>query len=172
MEQLSVKSGDSIVVDGFERNIVLNFDRIDGKSAELTVNVPEDVSVKRVDAPKLYKNVQSELNYIAEDVISLLSEVDAAASQEMLAQFVSDLFFALAQKRQKEKRLVRQAEGIAAARERGVQFGRSRKPLPENFEEYRKAWRDGRMSLREAAKACGMPNATFHDAAIRIESAG
>ena len=171
MEQRSVKSDGSLVTDGFDRNTVLDFDRIDGKSAELTVSASEDVSVKCVDAPELYKNVQSDLNYIAEDVISLLSKVDVAASQEMLAQFVSDLFFALAQRRQKEKRKVRQSEGIASARERGVQFGRSRRPLPENFEECCEAWRSGSMTLRQAAQACGMPHSTFRDAVMRSERA-
>lgn len=171
MEQLSIKSGGSTVTDGFDGVPALHSDRAGGRDAG-AASAPEDDSVKNADALKLYQNIQSDLKYITEDIVSLLSGLDAASTQEMLGQFVSDLFFALAQKRQREERLARQTEGIAAARERGVQFGRSRKPLPEDFEQYRAAWRGGRMSLREAAKACGMSHATFRNAAMCIESAG
>lgn len=179
MKQLSIKSGDSIVVDGCEGDVVLKFDRIDGRYAEFTVNSPEDISVKRgkktkpepKPEPEPEANVQSDLKDITEDVISLLSGVDAAASQELLTQLVSDLFYAQAQKRQREERLVKQSEGIAAAKARGVQFGAKRKPLPENFEEYCEAWLDGQMSLREAAKACGMSHSSFHQAVERAKSA-
>lgn len=174
--KLSIKSGDSIVVDGYERDVVLKFDRIDGRYAEFTVNSPEDISVKHGKKTKSEPNtkpevnIQSDLKDITEDVISLLSGVDVAASQELLMQLVSDLFYAQAQKRQREERLVKQSEGIAAAKARGVQFGPRRKPLPENFEEYCEAWRDGQMSLREAAKACGMSHSSFHQAVVRAKS--
>ena len=175
MEQLSVKSGDSIVVDAFDKDIVLEFNRIDGKCAEFTVNSPEDISVKRGKRLKpepetmSETNVQSGLKELTEDVISLLSVVDAAASQELLTQLVSDLFYAQAQKRQREERRVKQSEGIAAAKARGVRFGAKRKPLPENFETYCEAWRDGQMSLREAAKACGMSHSSFYHAMGRVK---
>lgn len=175
MKQLSIKSGDSIVVDGWDKDVVLKFDHIDGGFAELSVNSPEDVSVKRGRKqklePKPNTDVQGDLKNITENVIALLSDVDAATSQEVLSQLVSDLFYAQAKKRQKEERMVKQTDGIAAARERGVKFGRARKPLPESFEEYHEAWRGGRMSLREAASACGMPYATFRNAALRMENA-
>ena len=41
----------------------------------------------------------------------------------------------------------RQAEGIAAAKARGVKFGRPPRPLPDNFYEVHKAWRAKRLSL-------------------------
>lgn len=178
MKQLSIKSGDSIVVDGWDKDVVLKVDRIDGGSAELSVNAPEDVSVKRGKKQKLEPkpeprpntDVQGDLKNITENVIALLSEMDATASQEVLSQLVSDLFYAQAKKRQKEERLVKQAEGIAAAKARGVQFGARRKPLPENFEEYCEAWRDGQMSLREAAKACGMSHSSFYQAVGRAKN--
>lgn len=135
MAQLSIKSGDSLIVDGWDGDIRLDLDEI------------------------------------REEIVSLLSEVDAVAGQEMLAQLVSDLFYAQAQRRQKEERCVKQAEGIAAAKARGVRFGATRKPLPENFKECHEAWRGGRMSLRQAAKACGMSHSSFHDAVDRAESA-
>ena len=49
----------------------------------------------------------------------------------------------------------RQAEGIAAAKARGIKFGRPSLPLPDNFYEIHREWRMKKISLKEAAKACG-----------------
>lgn len=114
---------------------------------------------------------QERIQKLAQDVLRDISELDPAHSKELLGAFVSELFLSVANEERREYRRRQQAEGIAAARERGVKFGRARKPLPENFEEYREAWRGGRMSLREAAHACGMSHATFRNAALRVENA-
>lgn len=179
MKQLSIKPGDSIVVDGWDGDIVLKFDHIENGTAGLTVNTPEDVSVKRGRKTKPEPKPKSELmpkvdaqrdlKASMEDVISLLSELDITSSQEILTKFVSDLFYTQAEKRQKEERLVRQTEGIAAAKARGVHFGAQRKPLPENFDECRRRWRSGEIRMREAAEACGMAKSSFYEAAIRTE---
>lgn len=106
-----------------------------------------------------------------QDILSLLAGTDAASSQEMLAHFVSDLFYALAQKRQKEERRQKQAEGIARAKAKGVQFGRAAKPLPDNFDACYQAWRQGEMTAGEAARICGMTRKAFYDGATRIRGA-
>ena len=49
MKQLSIKPGDSIVVDGFDGDVILTFDRLNSLSAELTVNAPEDISDVKED---------------------------------------------------------------------------------------------------------------------------
>ena len=64
----------------------------------------------------------------------------------------------------------RQAEGIAAARARGVRFGRPSRPLPENFPQIHRDWRDKKLTLREAADACAMPVGTFYAKAVRLEN--
>lgn len=114
---------------------------------------------------------QERIQKLVQEVLRDISELDPAHSKELLGAFVSELFLSVANEERREYRRQQQAEGIAAARERGVKFGRSRKPLPENFEEYHAAWRGGRMSLREAARACGMSHATFRNAALRMEGA-
>ena len=55
----------------------------------------------------------------------------------------------------------RQAEGIAAAKARGVKFGRPRKKFPDNYIEVRDAWRAGKISAREAGKLLGVNPQTF-----------
>ncbi|MCI9057763.1 MAG: recombinase family protein, partial [Oscillospiraceae bacterium] len=55
----------------------------------------------------------------------------------------------------------RQAEGIAAARERGVRFGRERLPLPPEFQPLAELWREGSISSRAAASELGISYQTF-----------
>lgn len=63
----------------------------------------------------------------------------------------------------------RQAEGIAAAKSRGVKFGRPRKALPKNFYSVHKKWRNKEISLITAAKECNLPKSTFFDKAQAFE---
>lgn len=169
MAQLSIKSGDSLIVDGWDGDIVLKFEHIGSGHADLTVNTPEDVSVKRGEKPERDVDIQCELNEIGMEIVSLLSAVDAVSGQELLTRLVSDLFYAQAQRRQKEERRVKQAQGIAAAKARGVRFGAKQKPLPENFDECRRRWRSGEIKMHEAAEACGMAKSSFYEAAVRTE---
>lgn len=55
----------------------------------------------------------------------------------------------------------RQAEGIAAAKARGVKFGRPRKQKPVNWPQVRKDFLDGRMTKRQAAAFMGISKTTF-----------
>ena len=53
---------------------------------------------------------------------------------------------------ERENILIRQSEGIACAKRKGVKFGRPKKPMPENFEEIYRDWRNCRISMREASR--------------------
>lgn len=85
--------------------------------------------------------------------------------KDLTGTFIADLVLQiLSYVAQTEREFIRkrQAEGIAAARARGMKFGASKKPLPEGFTQAREAWRNGRLSVREAARAAGMPHMTFY----------
>ena len=70
---------------------------------------------------------------------------------------------------ERENIRIRQAEGIAAAKANGVKFGRPELPLPDNFNEIHRLWRDKKMSLKEAAKACSMAESTFYVKSRKLE---
>jgi DNA invertase Pin-like site-specific DNA recombinase len=55
----------------------------------------------------------------------------------------------------------RQAEGIAAAKAKGVRFGRPPASLPENFHVIYQQWKNGKITGLQAAKACDMPMSSF-----------
>ena len=88
----------------------------------------------------------------------------------LIADIVLQLLSYVAQT-ERENIRARQAEGIAAAKARGVRFGALPRTLPDNFEGLRQAWRSRQMTLRAAAEACGIPKSTFRDAALRAETA-
>ena len=56
----------------------------------------------------------------------------------------------------------RTMEGLAAARARGVRFGRPLLAKPEGYEEMRRKWKNGEISEREAAQRLGVSRPTFH----------
>lgn len=64
----------------------------------------------------------------------------------------------------------RQAEGIAAAKAKGIRFGRPPLPLPDNFYTVYDEWKAKKISLTEASKKCGLPKGTFYSKARRLES--
>ena len=122
--------------------------------------------------PQNCGDIQAQLQDMAEDIVSRISALDPSVSTEhLLGELVSELFLTVAKERQREERHQRQAAGIAAAKAKGVRFGPSRKPLPDNFDSCYRAWRDGEMSLTEAADGCGMVRGSFRRAVMRREQA-
>lgn len=115
--------------------------------------------------------MEDQLKELAREIVSDLSALDPACSKELLSDFVSELFLAQAKQSQRAERRRRQAQGIAEAKARGVRFGRPGAVLPEDFEVFHRAWRDGKMTAREAAEACGLSRATFCHAAASREQA-
>lgn len=113
--------------------------------------------------------LRGQLKELAQEIVSSLSGLDPEQSRELLGGFVSDLFLSVAEQSRKEERRQKQAEGIAAAKAKGVRFGRPGKPLPDNFDEARRAWREGELSLQQAADLCGIPRGTFYNAVVRRE---
>lgn len=115
------------------------------------------------------QELQNRLRQLAEEVVSEISELDASDSRELVGDFVSELFRLVVEQERREARRQRQAEGIAAAKARGVRFGRSRTPLPENFSEQYEAWQNGEVTLTQAAKVCGMTRTRFSNAVERMK---
>ncbi len=108
----------------------------------------------------------------AQRLVAQLPLREIFQDRELADAFLSELMLALARESSREARRELQRKGIAQAKAQGVRFGKPARPLPENFEEVRQAWRGGRLSLKEAAKACRMPESSFYKAAQRAEDAG
>ena len=90
--------------------------------------------------------------------------LDTRRGKDLMGTFLSDIVLqvlSFVAENERTNIRQRQAEGIAAAKARGVRFGRPPKPLPENFCELYQQWKNGKITGTAAAKLCGMPLSTF-----------
>ena len=100
--------------------------------------------------------------------------LDTRRGKDLLGTFISDLVLQLLSFVAENERTnikQRQAEGIAAAKAKGVRFGRPPKPLPENFHSVYQRWKQGTITGTAAANECGMPLSTFRYRAEIYENA-
>ena len=91
--------------------------------------------------------------------------LDTRREKNLLGTFIADLVLQiLSFVAQNERDLIkkRQAEGIAAAKARGVKFGRPIKKPPENFGKMIKQWECGKLEITEFLKRIGLKEATFY----------
>lgn len=99
--------------------------------------------------------------------------LDTRRGKDLIGTFLSDVVLqvlSFVAENERNNIRQRQAEGIAAAKARGVKFGRPRKRLPENFYNMYKKWKCGEISGLAAARECGMPLSTFRYRAGLIEN--
>ena len=134
-----LRRGDVLVVKSIDR-LGRNYEEILEQWQLLTKK--REIAIVVLDMPLLDTRQGRDLTgtLIADIVLQLLSYV-AETERENIRQ--------------------RQAEGIAAALARGVQFGRGRKTLPDRFDHLARLWRQGEISSRAAAQELGISYQTF-----------
>ena len=97
--------------------------------------------------------------------------LDTRQGKDLMGTFLSDLVLQiLSFVAENERKMIkqRQAEGIAAARARGVKFGRPEIPLPENFPAVYERWQNGEINGVEAAEELEIPVSTFRYKAKKL----
>lgn len=135
-----LKRGDILVVKSIDR-LGRNYDEILNQWRIITKEKMADIVV--LDMPLLdTRQTGRDLTgtFVADLVLQILSYV-AQTERENIRQ--------------------RQMEGIAAAKRRGVQFGRPRKPVPENFFHVKEQWEKKKINSRQAAKELHIAQDTF-----------
>ncbi len=134
-----LKTGDTLVIKSIDR-LGRNYDEILEQWRLLTREKQVDIVV--LDMPLLDTRQGRDLTgaLIADILLQLLSYV-AQTEREFNRQ--------------------RQAEGIAAAKAKGIHFGRKFKERGENYESVMAAWRRGEISGRAAARELGVAHGTF-----------
>lgn len=134
-----IKKGDTLVVKSIDR-LGRNYAEIIEQWRIITKE--KQAAIVVLDMPLLDTRQGKDLmgTLIADIVLQLLSYV-AQTEREFIRQ--------------------RQAEGIAAAKERGVHFGVKPKEKPPEFAYYLEKWQRGEISARAAAKALGVSHPTF-----------
>ena len=134
--------------------------------------------VKSIDRlGRNYKEIQEQWRILTKDkgidiCVIDMPLLDTRQCKDLMGTFIADLvlqILSFVAENERANIRQRQAEGIAAAKARGVKFGRPPVPLPENFHAVHRAWRNKKIPLEQAAKQCGMPVSTFYGKAKRFE---
>lgn len=134
-----LKPGDTLVIKSIDR-LGRNYAEILEQWRILTKE--KKIHIRVLDMPLLNTGNARDLTgeLIADIVLQLLSYV-AQTERELIRQ--------------------RQAEGIAAARKKGIHLGRKAMEIPENFPTVCQLWRGGQISSRKAGSLLGVSHATF-----------
>ena len=127
--------------------VIKSIDRLGRNYAEIleqwrVITKEKKVAIVVLDMPLLDTRRERDLigTLLADVVLQLLSFV-AETERDFIRQ--------------------RQAEGIAAAKARGVKFGRPATPIPHKFKSIKQRWLKGELSARQAAKVLGVSHVTF-----------
>ena len=126
-----------------------------------------------------YEEIQEQWRVLTKekkiDIVVLdMPLLDTRRGKDLMGTFLSDIVLQVLSFVAENERVnikQRQAEGIAAAKARGVRFGRPPRPLPENYDSCYKRWKAGTITGVAAAKECGMAMSTFRYRAAIYEKA-
>lgn len=91
--------------------------------------------------------------------------LDTRRGKDLMGTFLSDIVLqvlSFVAENERTNIRQRQAEGIAAAKARGVKFGRPAVEVPENFAEIVTAWERKQTNFKQALKESGMSESTFY----------
>lgn len=136
-----LRPGDTLVIKSLDR---LSRRKEDIKN-ELRHFHDMGVRVKIIDLPTSMIEVPAGQEWVLDMVNNILIEVLGTIAEQ-----------------ERETTLKRQAEGIAAAREKGVDFGRPKAEYPSDWAQVYVAWKSGGISARMAMERLGLKKTTFY----------
>ena len=142
---------------------------------------PDDLlCIKSIDRlGRNYEEIQNQWRALTKekgiDIVVLdMPLLDTRRGKDLMGTFLSDIVLqvlSFVAENERTNIRQRQAEGIAAAKARGVRFGRPPRPLPENYRSAYLRWKSGKITGTAAARECGMPLSTFRYRAEVYEKA-
>ena len=135
-----LKQGDLLYIHSIDR-LGRNYEEIQIQWRLLTKEIGVDICV--IDMPLL----------------------DTRNGKDLMGTFIADLvlqILSFVAQSERENIKKRQAEGIAAAKKRGVKFGRPPCELPSNFAQLVCEWKQGSLSLEELLESCNISESTLY----------
>ena len=142
---------------------------------------PNDlIYVKSIDRlGRNYEEIQEQWRLLTKekrvDIVVLdMPLLDTRRGKDLMGTFLSDIVLqvlSFVAENERTNIRLRQAEGIAAAKAKGVRFGRPPSPPPENFHQVYQRWKSGKITGTAAAQECGMPLSSFRYRAEVYEKA-
>ena len=117
-----------------------------------------------------YEDIQKQWRILTKDIgidicVIDMPLLDTRNGKDLMGTFIADLvlqILSFVAQNERENIKKRQAQGIAAAKAKGVKFGRPEKDIPEDFGKIIKDWEQKRLPFAETLKLCNMSEATFY----------
>ena len=117
-----------------------------------------------------YEDIQKQWRILTKEIgidicVIDMPLLDTRNGKDLMGTFIADLvlqILSFVAQSERENIKKRQAEGIAAAKAKGVKFGRPEKSVPDNFSKLIREWEKNKLSFPELLKLCNMSEATFY----------
>ena len=148
-----------------------DFERPNYKRLMKRLRPGDTLIIKSIDRlGRNYEEIQNQWRIITKEkkvdiVVIDMPLLDTRRDKNLLGTFISDLVLQLLSFISENERTTirqRQAEGIAAAKKRGVRFGRPTKEAPPDFDELIAKWQKKEMPLDEILRQYGMSESIFY----------
>lgn len=125
-----------------------------------------------------YEEIQRQWKYLTKerkiDICVLdMPLLDTRNGKDLMGTFIADLvlqILSFVAENERNNIRKRQEQGIAAAKERGVRFGRPEMAAPDDFPQIVEKWKQGGISLKEALSQSGMHKSTFYRKAKKMQN--
>lgn len=160
-----------------EKNIFMDkqsgkdFDRPNYKKLVQRLKAGDILYILSIDRlGRNYEEIQNQWRILTKEIgidICVLDMplLDTRNGKDLMGTFIADLvlqILSFVAQSERENIKKRQAEGIAAAKARGVKFGRPEKEAPDDFGRIVKAWEQKKLSFADVLEKCNMSEATFY----------
>lgn len=160
-----------------ERNIFMDkqsgkdFDRPNYKKLVKKLKAGDLLYILSIDRlGRNYEEIQKQWRVLTKEIgidICVLDMplLDTRNGKDLMGTFIADLvlqILSFVAQSERENIKKRQAEGIDAAKEKGIMFGRPVKDVPDNFGQLVKRWEKKELSLTEVLQQCDMSESTFY----------
>ena len=148
-----------------------DFERPQYKKMMRRLKAGDTLAVKSIDRlGRDYSEIQNQWRIITKEKRANIVVLDMPLldtrqkGKDLTGTFIADLVLQILSyvaQVERENIKQRQAEGIAAAKAKGVRFGREKMPIPEGFYDLRTRYREGSITARAAARELGVAHSTF-----------
>lgn len=160
-----------------EKNIFMDkqsgkdFDRPNYKNLEKKLKAGDLLYILSIDRlGRNYEEIQKQWRILTKEIgidICVLDMplLDTRNGKDLMGTFIADIvlqILSFVAQSERENIKKRQIEGIAAAKARGVKFGRPEKKVPDDFGRIVHAWEQKRLPFEEVLNQCNMSEATFY----------
>lgn len=164
-------------VDVSENNIYMDkqsgkdFERPQYKKLLRKIKKDDLLYIKSIDRlGRNYEEIQQQWRVITKekgvDIVVLdMPLLDTRRGKDLVGTFLSDIVLqvlSFVAENERTNIRQRQAEGIAAAKAKGVRFGRPEHPLPDDFDDIVNAWQEKKIPFEQVLERGGFSAATFY----------